>query len=205
MRSSVNHLRLTAAAIAFILGIPAIAQQARPLTPVEIVEPLPLPISGTVDVRNTPDVNVVNVPTVALSSDSTVQVVNSAGQALLVQEVSTGSDPLPADILPPGGRTIGGPGHAQALRFQTPINIWFSHLGADSFVCVTVVNTAQRPLELEFVGSSAPLITIGIDEQQTGCGIVPDFGRARLRCPGGPSADCNGVWRVDLHSFTEQR
>jgi len=57
----------------------ALPTDNRPPTPVKIVEPLPLPVTGSVDINGT--------PTVILAPDATVKVENPDGRPLLVQNV----------------------------------------------------------------------------------------------------------------------
>ncbi len=126
-----------------------------------------------------------------------VPVKNAAGQPLLVQNVTQG-EVSPAQILPPTGRTIGGPG-------------LFSRSGTGEFfilnatlrsngvlilpitACATVVATGSSPVWFSTTG----------DEGGFGSQLLPGDGltfcnakadRFTLECKSGP---CSAVWRID--------
>lgn len=67
----------------------ASAQGNRPNTPVEIVNPVPLPVTGSVAINGTPTVNVAGIPALSLASNATVQVGNAGNNPVPVRDTKT--------------------------------------------------------------------------------------------------------------------
>ncbi len=161
----------------------------------------PIPVTGTVEVSgtanvnvtNTPNVNIANTPTVDLSSNSTVQVVNADDTPLLVQDVNdTNQEMSPADALPPGGRTIGGPGLYFGISGGSPA-IVFKNLTRTTFrACITVINTGNTPVRI--ASQSGILTSVRSGDTFTVCHQLLDKGKITLECNKG---SCQAIWRVD--------
>ncbi len=161
----------------------------------------PIPVTGAVEVSgtanvnvtNTPNVNIANTPTVELSSNSTVQVVNAGDTPLLVQDVNdTNQEMSPADALPPGGRTIGGPGLYFGISGGSPA-IVFKNLTRTTFrACITVINTGNTPVRI--ASQSGILTDVRSGDTFTVCHQLVDKGKITLECNKG---NCQAIWRVD--------
>ena len=81
MNRSSNLIGIGSVVVLYTLGIMmdarrVSAQAARPATAVEIVAPLPVPVTGSVGVTGTPNVNVANTPSVNINGTPTVSVNN---------------------------------------------------------------------------------------------------------------------------------
>ncbi len=163
------------------IGTAAAAGNKDKAQPVEITAPLPVPVQGSVNVANTP----------------TVQVKNAAEQPLLVQNVSQGQV-SPSEILPPTGRTIGGPG----LFSRSGPGVFFilnSTLRSNGILmlpitaCATVVATGDNPVFYSSTGDVGGFgSALAPGDSITFCNAKAD--RFTLECQSGP---CSAVWRID--------
>ncbi len=161
----------------------------------------PIPVTGAVEisgiaqvaVTNTPDVNIANTPPVGLASNSTVQIVNAGDTPLLVQDVNdTNQEMSPADALPPGGRTIGGPGLYVGISGGSPA-IVFKNLTRTTFrACITVINTGNTPVRI--ASQSGILADVRSGDTFTVCHQLVDTNKITLECNKG---NCQAIWRVD--------
>jgi hypothetical protein len=93
MRTLKNYLTAAAAlalfgfAASLIYPERASAQRGGPATPVQIVAPLPVPISGNVGITGTAAVQVTNTPSVTVAGTPTVTVVNNATNPVPIRNV----------------------------------------------------------------------------------------------------------------------
>ncbi len=108
--------------------------------------------------------------------------------------VSMDVSAAPADALPAGGNTIGGPG-----KFAVPpqSSVYFtSGIRPYPALCATIANRGEN--ELEIIFSSGVVNTVCVvspNTTETCC--AQDVGAVRLNCLG---ATCKGVYRVDRQS-----
>ena len=201
----VASLAVLGVAFTLLITVHTTAQTDQPRDPYtkesNVISPLPLPVTGAVEVSgtanvnvtNTPNVNIANTPTVDLSSNSTVQVVNADDTPLLVQDVNdTNQEMSPADALPPGGRTIGGPGLYFGISGGSPA-IVFKNLTRTTFrACITVINTGNTPVRI--ASQSGILTSVRSGDTFTVCHQLVDKGKITLECNKG---NCQAIWRVD--------
>ncbi len=104
-------------------------------------------------------------------------------------------------ILPPGGKTIGGPGYANLVVGQQ-YNITAGGFGNDSNICVTITNVGDIQVKLSMAHS-----THGIEANikpyttKTLCSFIYPFVYSSISCgiprPLVPGKTCKVVWRID--------
>jgi hypothetical protein len=180
--------------------------------PVTAADPLPvqgnLGVSGEVSVVNVPTVDarqagtwnvaISNTPSVSVAGavelvpETSVAVTNTASTPLFVQQApSTPTDQPPAEILPPGGRTIGGPG-LYVPGTSATVPVWRNN-AAQLDACATVVNTGSQ--DLVFTAGGVLPITVAPGVTRSRCDTIITTSFFGLQCTG---PGCEAVWRVDL-------
>ena len=102
----------------------------------------------------------------------------------------------PAEILPPTGRTVAGPGSFSTASFSFgPLHFIYSSSGfiADApDLCVTVAN--EGALVKTFMTSGVVNTASFVNPGETESRCAQKVNRITLECPAG---DCSGFWRVD--------
>ncbi|MCP5005207.1 MAG: hypothetical protein GY941_14915 [Planctomycetes bacterium] len=156
-----------------------------------IVTNTPLSITGVVEVPNTLDVNVLNTSLpVSVENNATNPVPVTVTNTLDAQSLT------PGDILPPGGRTIAGPGFiadtvigddhflfVQEIK-DTPLNL-----------CITINNLS--PTDSAIVRMESNLIRAKRMDTQTRCWKVPKHSFIIINDHEmGPEGI---VWRIDTY------
>ena len=95
-----------------------------------------------------------------------------------------------AEILPPGGKTIGGPAYWDGKRnfFDT----YLIYSGPFSAICITIVNVGSKVVQMAPIQGAGDLVFP--NETQTRCNENTD--NFRVWCETGTD-DCKAYWRID--------
>lgn len=140
-------------------------------------------------------VEVLEIPPVELVDGASVRVDNEASDPVPVTLID-GDAVVPAELLPPGGRTIGGPGFFEAAVDESQHILGGFENSDRHLMCYTFVNFGPGGFSIFGIGHPAGDLqaVMVAGEQQTHCGLVSGV---RVECDFG-GQPCRGIYRVDL-------